>query len=131
MDATSIYDMNVVAVSDQALLLGAGDADIEMFDKLNEMDYNITSDNTFVYDTSLSGDVYYLHNELPVFAPPPQHNTSGGGSVLSVSMIGGIVGMSAVLVGIIIMFVHSKYMSKKRPDTQPERLTFCENPLHK
>jgi hypothetical protein len=67
-NVSSVYDMNIIAVSDQALLLGADDTDIEMFERLGGMDYNVTNDNTFTYDTSLSGDIYYSQ-DLPVLAP--------------------------------------------------------------
>ena len=146
-NASSVYGFDVVAVSDQALLLGADDTDIEMFDVLNNVEYNTTRDNSiFTYDETLSGDLYYTEDLYTTSAPPPPSQSTKPS--IPLSTIAMISAGCAVVIGLIGMY--TVYGSKKNVtqtpllppemqgetimpqfDTCPERLNFCDNPLHK
>ena len=92
--------INMTAVSDQVLVSGGSAVEQEEFGNLTQLEFNITDDEYFTFDSSQSGDIWITSfdsaPEPLVLAPPPPSS-----SAISPGILVGVAAGVAVMAGLI------------------------------
>ena len=154
VDGAEIIDrFNLTVTSDQVLLSGANDSEKVAFDALSDNSFNISDDDVFTFDTSISSDVFLVeemsyNDEILAPAPPPP--SSGDTPLINPYLIAGISATVALVAGI-AMYLHKKpsiptsyneklvsdeqqFMEQGNPAATPSgkqsTMLFSQNPLH-
>jgi hypothetical protein len=155
--AELVHGLNLTVTSDQVLLAGANESEKTAFDGLSSQSFNVSDDDIFTFDTSVSQDVYLIDDfnyNYPteqqllgspdgIFtfpgAPPP----SSPAEVLSGYWLVGIGGVVAMMVGI-AGFVFARSRSRTRailasaedkkqfinPILSDNSIDYSMNPIH-